>query len=225
MAQRLAGAVRKQVLLRHIRDVFGFRVLGVEMIERLVLARPPFSRDRLVPFLGIGEDRIDIENDATERVEPVADDLANRVLGGVGLVHDGIKIADIMSPRTPIHSSARHVNWANDQGIVTLASLMTPPHRAVSSAKNLAASAGEPIIGSSRSSRSRLSTSGFLRMSTTSRLMRAARSADIFGGPTMANQVIERNPGNPDSSIVGSSLTDSTRSELATAMILILSPR
>ena len=58
-----------------------------------------------------------------------------------------------------------------------------------------------------------------------SRLIRAASAAGIFGGAAMANQVIERKPGKPDSAIVGSSFTASTRSGLATARILILSPR
>src|SRR5688572_32165902 len=51
------------------------------------------------------------------------------------------------------------------------------------------------------------------------------RSAGVLGGAAIANQVIERKPGNPDSAMVGNSFTESTRSGLATARMLILSPR
>ena len=77
MPNRLARLVRKQVLLGDIGDVFGFRVLGEQMVERLVLARPHLGRDRLVPFLGIVELRIDIEDRAAERKQPVPDDLSD----------------------------------------------------------------------------------------------------------------------------------------------------
>src|ERR1700738_3362687 len=36
---RLAGIVRQQILLGDVGDVFGFRILGEQMIERLVLVR------------------------------------------------------------------------------------------------------------------------------------------------------------------------------------------
>ena len=44
MPDRLAGRVGQQVLLRHIGDVFVLRVLGEQMIERLVLAAAARSR-------------------------------------------------------------------------------------------------------------------------------------------------------------------------------------
>ena len=100
---------------------------------------------------------------------------------------------------------------------------MTLPQSSVSPAKNLAASAGVPIMGSSRRSRSFALTTGCCRISTTSRLMRAASAAGSAGGPTMANQVIERNPGNPDSAMVGMSGRVGARSSPATAMMRILS--
>ena len=106
MAHRLAGRVGQQILLRHIGDVFGFVVLGEQMIERLVLVRPHLGRDRLVPFLGIVEDRIDVEHHAAERIEAVPDDLADLILGDSNLVHcpgeyyslTGARIATARSP-------------------------------------------------------------------------------------------------------------------------------
>src|SRR5262249_46433846 len=55
VAHRLAGGVEEQVLLGHVGDVLGLRVLCEQMIERLVLARPPIGGNRLVPLLGVVE--------------------------------------------------------------------------------------------------------------------------------------------------------------------------
>ena len=88
MADRLAAVVRQQVLLGNIGDIFGFIVLGEQMVERLILVRPDIRRDRLVPFLGVAEGRIDIEHDAAKRIKAVADHLADLVLRGANIVHD-----------------------------------------------------------------------------------------------------------------------------------------
>src|SRR5690606_28458439 len=77
MTDRFAGTVVEKVLLRHIGDVFRLVVLGQQVIEWLVLRRPDFGRDRLVPFVGVGEFGIDVEDDAPEREQPMADHLAN----------------------------------------------------------------------------------------------------------------------------------------------------
>jgi hypothetical protein len=58
------------------------------MIERLVLVRPHLGGDRLVPLLGIGEYRVDVEHHAAERVDPVADDLADLILRVANLDHN-----------------------------------------------------------------------------------------------------------------------------------------
>jgi hypothetical protein len=47
------------------------------MIEGLVLARPDFGGNGFIPFLGVGELRVDIVDDAPERKQPMSDDLAN----------------------------------------------------------------------------------------------------------------------------------------------------
>ena len=54
MLDRIAG-IDHQVLLGHVGDVIRVLVLGEQMIERLVLARPDLLGDRLVPLLGIAE--------------------------------------------------------------------------------------------------------------------------------------------------------------------------
>ena len=87
MPDRLAEFVGQQILLGNVGDVFGFRILGEQMIERLILVRPDILRDRQPPFLGIVEFRIDIENHAPERKNPVADDLSDLKLGGTRFYH------------------------------------------------------------------------------------------------------------------------------------------
>src|SRR5579863_5941984 len=77
MAHGLAGIVEHQILLRDISDVLAFGVLGIEMVEGLILARANLFGNRAPPFFGIGEGRIDIVNNATKRVNPVANNLAN----------------------------------------------------------------------------------------------------------------------------------------------------
>jgi hypothetical protein len=81
MAQRRPGRVGEQVLLRDVGHILGVGVLGEQMIEGLLFLRPDLLGDRLPPFIGGIEDRIDIENDAAERVNAVAHDLAKLELG------------------------------------------------------------------------------------------------------------------------------------------------
>src|SRR5271169_4900168 len=87
MPHRLAGSVRQEILLGNVGDVFGYVVLREQMVERLILMRPDFGRDRLVPFVGIVEYRVDVENDAAERIEAVPDNLADLILGVPNLAH------------------------------------------------------------------------------------------------------------------------------------------
>src|ERR1700733_14016428 len=62
------------------------------MIEWLILVRTDFRGDRLVPFVGIVEYRIDVEHDAAERIEPVPDDLADLIFGVPNLAHGSAQI-------------------------------------------------------------------------------------------------------------------------------------
>jgi len=119
---------------------------------------------------------------------------------------------------------ARRIAEAHHSALICAAAI-TRPHNRVSSAKNAAASAGEPIIGS-RVSLARLSaTSGRLRLATTSALIRLARAAGVAGGATTANQVTERKSGSPDSASAGTSGTTGERPALPTASILTLPAR
>ena len=72
--------VMNQVLLADIRDIGRFGVLGEQVVERLILAGSDALGNRLIPFLGIGEDRIDIEDDAAEIEHPVPHHISNREL-------------------------------------------------------------------------------------------------------------------------------------------------
>jgi hypothetical protein len=67
--------------------VFRFRVLGEQVIERLILMRANLFRNRQPPFLGVVEFRIDVEDHATEGEDPVADDLSDLELGGTRFDH------------------------------------------------------------------------------------------------------------------------------------------
>lgn len=90
MTNRCAALVAEQILLRHVRDIFRFVVFGEQMVEGLILAGPHFSRNRLLPFLGIRKFRIDIKNHAPEWKEPVLYDLADAKFGGFLRVHDDL---------------------------------------------------------------------------------------------------------------------------------------
>src|SRR5260370_42071511 len=48
---RLAGIVRQQILFGDVGDVFGFRILGEQMIELLILVRPHLLGDPHPPSL------------------------------------------------------------------------------------------------------------------------------------------------------------------------------
>ena len=62
------------------------------MVERLVAPGADFFRDRGPPFLSVGEFRIDVEDHASERKQPVLDHLADAELGE-SHVHDKHKNA------------------------------------------------------------------------------------------------------------------------------------
>src|SRR5262249_56386280 len=74
---------------------------------------------------------------------------------------------------------------------VILASAITLPQSAASSAKKRAASARVEPIGSIFISSRRFRTSGRRKISAISRLMRSASASGVPGGATSPNQVIE----------------------------------
>ena len=77
VAERRVALVRHQVSFRDIGDIVRLLVLCEEVVIGLVLGRAKMFRDRLIPFIGIGEDRVDIEDDAAKLEQPVLDDLAD----------------------------------------------------------------------------------------------------------------------------------------------------
>ena len=74
---RLGAVIEQQVLLADIGNVGGLRILGEQVVKGLVPARPQRLRDRFVPFLRIRELRVDVENDAAEIKDAVADHVAD----------------------------------------------------------------------------------------------------------------------------------------------------
>ena len=90
MIDRTADAVTHQILLADIGDISRIVVLGEKMVKRLVACRSDFGRDRLIPFLAIGEDRIDIEDDAAKIEHAVADDISYAEAGR----DDGRRVGD-----------------------------------------------------------------------------------------------------------------------------------
>jgi hypothetical protein len=81
VTNRLARFVREKILLRNVGDVLSLSVFRKEMIERLILGWTDFRGDREPPFFSIGENRIDVINNAAEWVNAVLDDLADAKFG------------------------------------------------------------------------------------------------------------------------------------------------
>ena len=77
MIHRPAFAILGQVLLADIGDVARIPILGEQVIERLFAVRANFFRDRFVPFLAVGEDRVDIEHHSAKIEDPVAHHIAD----------------------------------------------------------------------------------------------------------------------------------------------------
>src|ERR1700691_3704522 len=87
MQHRLAAIIGQKILLGDVGDVFGLIVLSEQMVEGLVLVRTDLRRDRLVPFLGVVEDGIDVEDNAAERKQAVPDYLADLKFGAPKVIH------------------------------------------------------------------------------------------------------------------------------------------
>src|SRR4051812_14702036 len=81
MLDRLVALVVEQILLADIGDIAAVAIVGEQMVERLVLVRPDLLRDRVIPFVGVGEDRIDVEDHAANVEHAVADHVADGEAG------------------------------------------------------------------------------------------------------------------------------------------------
>lgn len=72
MPQGNAGCIGDKVLLGDIGHILAVGVLGKEMVKGLVAAWPDIFGNGLIPFFGVVEFRIDIENYAAKSEYPVA---------------------------------------------------------------------------------------------------------------------------------------------------------
>src|SRR5215467_2145672 len=92
MPERLTGIVRQQILFGHIGNIFGFGVLGEQMVKGLILVWAHLRRNRLIPLLRVAEERIDIEHHAAKRIDAMPHDLADCVFGIADPVHVTISL-------------------------------------------------------------------------------------------------------------------------------------
>lgn len=79
MTDGFACIVRHKVLFRDIGDVIALIVFGEQVVKGLVFRGAAIFGDRVVPFLGIRELGIDIEDHAPEGMLPVSDHLTQVV--------------------------------------------------------------------------------------------------------------------------------------------------
>ena len=79
MIDRLSRVILDQVLFGDVGDVVALIVLGQQVVERLLLAGAAVLRNRGIPFVGIVEFRIDVENHPAKRVFAVADHLPKMI--------------------------------------------------------------------------------------------------------------------------------------------------
>jgi len=69
VANRAVFAIGKQILLADIGCVIAVGIFREEMIEGLFFVGAHFGWDGFIPFVGIVEFGININNDATERID------------------------------------------------------------------------------------------------------------------------------------------------------------
>ena len=81
MADRTILGVGQEIALGDIGAVIAVLILREEMVEGLVLARPDIFGNGLIPFLGIGELRVDIHHHTPEGEEAVANHVAETEFG------------------------------------------------------------------------------------------------------------------------------------------------
>ncbi len=66
-----------QILLRNVRDVVRFLVLREQVIVWLIFMGPNFLGYCFIPLIGIGKDRIDVENHASKREQTMTYNLSD----------------------------------------------------------------------------------------------------------------------------------------------------
>jgi hypothetical protein len=81
MAARCVELIQNEILfgdVGHVGRIFGLRE---EMVIRLILRRPNLDGNRMPPFIGVVEERIDIENDASKGSESMCNDVSDPKFG------------------------------------------------------------------------------------------------------------------------------------------------
>ncbi len=129
VAHWIAGCIGQKVLLRDVGDIFGFRILSEEVIEWLILARPDFFGNGLPPFIGVREHRVDVINNAPERIFPVLDDLTDAELCDKSFhnLSCAVKIAQKQTTRPNKRQNHCHI-WVPAAGFnVNLGGLLGRP--------------------------------------------------------------------------------------------------
>jgi hypothetical protein len=77
MADRAVIVIWHEVLLADIGDIAILCIFSEQMIKWLIFARAHLGGNRLIPFLAIGEDGINIEDHATKIKHAVAHNIAD----------------------------------------------------------------------------------------------------------------------------------------------------
>jgi len=73
--------VGEQIGLTDIGKVGRIIVFGEQVVKRLIAARANGFGDRFIPFVGIGEYRVDIEHHPAKGEQPVANHIADAEVG------------------------------------------------------------------------------------------------------------------------------------------------
>src|SRR5262245_53993786 len=81
VAQGFTRLVRHQILLRNVGNILSLCVLGEQVIERLIFPWSHLRGYRLIPFLRIGEFRVDVEHDSSKRKQAMSHHLADLKTG------------------------------------------------------------------------------------------------------------------------------------------------
>ena len=81
MTQRRTVLVRQEVLLGHIGLIHRFVILGIQVIERLVFVWAHTLGNGFVPFVRIVEYRVHVKDNASERIDSVAHNVADTEFG------------------------------------------------------------------------------------------------------------------------------------------------
>jgi len=81
MVHWLFAVIMAQVLLADIGNVAALTIFGEQMVKGLITVRPDILRDGFVPFLAIGEDRVDVEYHTSKAEQTVLHHIANAETG------------------------------------------------------------------------------------------------------------------------------------------------